>query len=37
MNEVKIPNEVLTINEQRILLGMQPIEGADVLLTKQTV
>tara|TARA_Y100001937_G_C7113356_1_gene328905 strand:- start:650 stop:1924 length:1275 start_codon:yes stop_codon:yes gene_type:complete len=32
-----IPNEVLTINEQRLLLGMQPIEGADVLLTKQTI
>lgn len=31
------PREVLTINEQRILLGMQPIEGADVLLTTQTI
>ena len=32
------PREVLTINEQRILLGQQPLEGADVLLTTtQTV
>ena len=31
------PKEVLTINEQRILLGQEPIEGADILLTKTTI
>ena len=30
------PSEVMTINEQRQLLGLEPIEGKDVLQTKQT-
>ena len=30
------PREVLTINEQRTLLGMQPIDGLDVLINKKT-
>jgi len=30
------PSEVMTINEQRQLLGLEPIDGKDVLQTKQT-
>ena len=31
------PKEVLTINEQRMLLGQQPIEMGDVLINKQNI
>ena len=31
------PNEVLTINEQRQLLGMASIEGADILINKTNI
>ena len=30
-----LPSEVMTINEQRQLLGLEPLEGKDVLQTKQ--
>ena len=31
------PSEVMTINEQRQLLGLEPLEGKDVLQTKQNL